>query len=140
VNVTYMLDTNMASYIIKNQSAHARQKLLEHSEEDDVCISAITEAEIRFGMAKRKLSMDKQAAIEQFLAKMDVLPWDSTVTKEYGTMRATQEAIGKPLANMDMLIAAHAAAIGAVLVTHDSSFQNVQNLTTTVDWADDVPR
>jgi tRNA(fMet)-specific endonuclease VapC len=135
-----MLDTNTASYIVKNQSAHARQKLLEHSEEDDVCISAITEAEIRFGMAKRKLSMEKQAAIEQFLAKMDVLPWDSTVAKEYGTMRASQESIGKPLANMDMLIAAHAAAIGAVLVTHDGAFQNVQNLTATVDWADDVPR
>lgn len=141
MNITYMLDTNTVSYIVKNQSKHARQKLLKHSEEDDVCISAITEAEIRFGLAKRKLSIETETAIEQFLAKIDVLPWDSAAAKEYGTARAALEAAGKPLANMDLLIASHAAALGAVLVTSDTNFDgHFQhfNLKRTTNWADDL--
>ena len=143
MNVTYMLDTNTVTYIVKRQSEHARQKLLKYSEEDDVCISAITEAEIRYGLAKRKLSVETQAAIEQFLAKIDVLPWDSAAAKEYGTARASLERAGKPLANMDLLIAAHAAAAGAVLVTNDNGFDGRFehfNLKATVNWADDLQK
>jgi tRNA(fMet)-specific endonuclease VapC len=136
-----MLDTNTVSYMVKNQSKRARQKLLKHSVEDDVCISAVTEGEIRFGLAKRKLSIETQAAIEQFLAKIDVLPWDSAAAKEYGRARAALEAVGKPLANMDLLIASHAAAIKAVLVTSDTDFDgHFQhfNLKGTSNWADDL--
>ena len=140
MNVTYMLDTNTVSYIIKRQSQRARQKLEECSQEDDVCISAITEAEIRYGLAKRP-SPERQAAADLFLAKIDVLSWDPAAAKEYGTARASLERAGKPLGNMDLLIAAHAAAAGAVLVTNDNGFDGRFehfNLLATVNWADDL--
>ena len=89
------------------------------------------------------MSGETQAAIEQFLAKIDVLPWDSAVAKEYGTARASLERAGKPLANMDLLIAAHAAAAGAVLVTSDSGFDGrfePFNLVATVNWAGDLQK
>jgi len=142
MNTTYMLDTNTVSYIVKRQSEHARRKLEECSQNDDVCISAITEAEIRYGLAKRKLSGEVQAAIELFLSKIDVLPWDSAAAKEYGTARASLERAGKPMANMDLLLAAHAAAAGAVLVTNDNAFGRYEhfNLTATANWADDMQR
>lgn len=141
MNATYMLDTNTVSYIVKNQSPRARKKLLKHSEEDDVCISAITAAEIRFGMAKRKLGEDTKAAIELFLEKLDVLPWDLTAAKEYGRTRAALEFAGKPLGNMDLLIASHAASAGAVLVTSDAGVKSCArhfSSLATVNWADDV--
>jgi len=143
MSVTYMLDTNTVSYIVKGQSEHARQKLLKCGEEEDVCISAITEAEIRYGLAKRKLSAEIQEAIEQFLAKIDILPWDSAAAREYGTARASLERAGKPLTNMDLPIAAHAAAAGAVLVTNDNGFDERFehfHLTATVNWADDLQK
>ncbi len=132
-----MLDTNTVSYIVKNQSAKARKKLLKHAQEDEVCISAITEAEIRYGLAKRQMSAATYAAIEHFLAKIDISPWDSAAAQEYGTLRAKLERAGRPLGNMDLLIAAHAVAMGAVLVTNDRIFKNIQ--AATVNWADDLP-
>lgn len=136
-----MLDTNTVSYIVKGQSKRARQMLRQCSEEDDVCISAITEAEILYGLAKHKLSVETRAAVEQFLAKIDVLPWDSAAARAYGTARASLERAGQPLANMDLLIAAHAAAAGAVLVTSDNGFGRRFehfNGMTTANWADDL--
>lgn len=141
MSVTYMLDTNTASYIVKGLSPRARKKLIECSQTDEVCISSITEAEIRYGMAKRGLSTQKQSAIEQFLLAIDILPWDTAAAKEYGTARASLEAAGKPLANMDLLIAAHAASIRAVLVTSDGNFKNRSryfSALATENWADDV--
>jgi tRNA(fMet)-specific endonuclease VapC len=75
--------------------------------------------------------------IELFLDTIDVQPWDSEAAKEYGRMRANLEASGRPLANMDLLIAAHASSIGAVLVTNDKAFANVDSAVT-VNWTIDV--
>lgn len=137
--VIFMLDTNTVSYIIRGQSRKARQKLENLSGDDDVCISAITEAEVRYGMAKRPLKDEVREKIEGFLDTIDVQPWDSAAAKEYGTMRAKLEAGGRTLANMDLQIAAHAASIGAVLVTNDKAFANTDGIVATVNWADDLP-
>ena len=85
----------------------------------------MTEAEIRFGLARGKLSAATEAAVELFLSKIDILPWDSAAARAYAKARATLERIGKLLANMDLLIAAHAAAVGAVLVTNDHTLRRV---------------
>jgi tRNA(fMet)-specific endonuclease VapC len=132
-----MLDTNTVSYIIKGNSLAARQKFEAAGEEDEVCISAITEAEVRYGLAKRPMNAVVREQIELFLDTIDVQPWDSEAAKEYGRMRANLEASGRPLANMDLLIAAHASSIGAVLVTNDKAFANVDSAVT-VNWTIDV--
>ena len=101
----------------------------------------MTEAEIRFGLARGKLSAATEAAVELFLSKIDILAWDSAAARSYAKARATLERIGKPLANMDLLIAAHAAAVGAVLVTNDHTLRECSkhiDVRQTVNWADDV--
>jgi len=137
----YLLDTNTVSYIAKGQSRRARRQLERVSVDHDVCISVVTEAEIRFGLARGKLSAAAEAAVELFLTKIDILPWDSAAARAYANARATLERLGKPLANMDMLIAAHAAAVGAVLVTNDRTLQPCAkhiDIRQTVNWAYDV--
>ena len=69
----YLLDTNTVSYIVKGQCRHARRKLERVSVDHDVCISVMTEAEIRFGLARGKLSAATEAAVELFLSKIDIL-------------------------------------------------------------------
>jgi tRNA(fMet)-specific endonuclease VapC len=137
----YLLDTNTVSYIAKGQSRHARRKLERMSIDHDVSISVMTEAEMRFRLARRKLSAATEAAVELFLSKIDILPWDSAAARAYAKARATLERIGKLLANMDLLIATHAAAVGAALVPNDHSLQECSkyiDVRRTVNWADDV--
>ena len=137
----YLLDTNTVSYIVKGRSRHTRRKLARVSVDHDVCISVMTEAEIRFGLARGKLSAATEAAVELFLSKIDILAWDSAAARAYAKARATLERIGKLLANMDLLIAAHAAAVGAVLVTNDRTLEECSkhiDVRQTVNWADDV--
>ncbi len=129
-----MLDTNTVSYIVRGQSALARRKLRQTSTRARVCISAITEAEVQYGLTKRPVSKDIRYAIEQFLLNIDVLAWDYDAAKAYGSLRAQMEAKGKPLGNMDLLIAAHAVAAGAVLVTNDQAFSHARGTLVTANW------
>jgi len=131
---TYMLDTNTVSYIVRGQSALARRKLRQTSTRARVCISAITEAEVRYGLAKHSMSKDARYAIEQFLLNIDVLAWDSDAAKAYGSLRAQLEVKGRSLGNMDLLIAAHAIAAGAVLVTNDQAFRHARGTLVTTNW------
>jgi len=76
--------------------------------------------------------------MEELLRKIEVLPFDSEAALHYGTMRAGLEAKGTSLENMDMLIAAHAAAVNAVLVTNDKAFRRVDGLIVDMNWATDL--
>ena len=93
-----------------------------------VCISAITECELLFGLAKRPEAKRLHAAVRQFLLRVDVLPWDSATAESYGLLRAGLGLAGKALAPLDLLIAAQAVGAGAVLVTNDQAFAQVAKL------------
>jgi tRNA(fMet)-specific endonuclease VapC len=112
--------------------------MLNLAKDEIVCLSAITEAEIRFGLAKRPEAVALRERMEWFLAAIKILPWGSEEAKAYGTLRAKMESAGKTLENMDLLIAAHALAQGAVLVTNDNAFAQVKYLQATVNWATDL--
>src|ERR1700679_61161 len=103
----YMLDTNMVSYIVKGHSAAARKRLLALKEDEVACISAVTEAEIFYGLAKKPEAAKLKALMEGFLANIQVFPWDRDAAQAYATVRARLEASGKSLESMDMMIAAH---------------------------------
>jgi len=133
-----MLDTNMVSYILKGQSKAARNRMLNLGEDEVVCLSVMTEAEIRYGLAKRPEARALLERMEWFLSAVKVLPWGRGEAKAYGTLRAKLESSGKTLGNMDMLIAAHAVATGAVLVTNDKAFNQVDALRATANWATDL--
>ncbi len=131
--VHYLLDTNTASYIIKGNTPRVRERLL-RVPMAEVGVSVITEAELRFGVARQPEASRLKIAVEQFLLRVEVLPWDSEAAKTYALIRTAVERDGKPMGNLDMMIAAQALAAGVVLVTHDRVFRRVKGLGIE-DWA-----
>jgi tRNA(fMet)-specific endonuclease VapC len=129
----YLLDTNMASYAIKGNIPRVRQRLVKVPMAQ-VAISAVTEAELRFGVARRPEAARLETAVEEFLLRVDSLPWDSAAARNYARVRAALEREGKPMGNLDMMIAAHALAVQAVLVTSDRVFRRVKQLKIQ-DWS-----
>jgi tRNA(fMet)-specific endonuclease VapC len=136
----YMLDTNMVSYILKGKSPAARARLAALGPDEVACISIVTEFELEFGLAKNPNARNLRRALRWFLARIQVLPFGSVEARAYGKLRAQQEAAGGPLESMDMLIAAHAMAIGAILVTADKVFDSVPGLAGRENWATDLVR
>jgi tRNA(fMet)-specific endonuclease VapC len=94
----------------------------------EVAISAVTEGELRFGVARLPPGSRLNAIVEEFLIRVVVHPWDSAAAQEYGRIRALLERAGDMLGNLDTMIAAHALARGSVLVTHDKAFARVKGL------------
>jgi tRNA(fMet)-specific endonuclease VapC len=144
VSQPYLLDTNMVSYIVSGASAAARAQLLRLDGKNAVYVSAISEAELRFGMAKGPKHPIRIAMMERFLMKAAVLPWGHEEAIAYGELRARLQTAGTPLGALDTLIAAHALAIDAVLVTHDKAFgklkqADLEREPQIVDWAADLP-
>jgi tRNA(fMet)-specific endonuclease VapC len=134
----YMLDTNMVGYIAKGRSLTARTRLRSLSPFEIACISSITEGEIRYGIARQPEAYNRHSALLLLMASLPVLPWNGREAKAYGILRAEQNAMGKPLATMDLLIAAHALAASCTLVTRDSVFQQVPRIRRVENWATDV--
>ena len=122
-----MLDTNMASYIVRGPSPLLAARLVAVPMAH-LCVSAITQAELLYGVARKSGATGLQTAVREFLMRVDVLPWDSEAGACYGVLRAALEAAGTPLGNLDTLIAAHALAANAVLVTNDKAFAQVTGL------------
>lgn len=122
----YMLDTNTVSHLIKAHPAVARRVVA--ASMASLCISAITEGELLFGLAKRPDAERLHHVVREFLRRVDVLAWDSAIAEHYGTVRADMERRGKILAPLDLLIATHALSLGAVLVTNDRAFGQVADL------------
>ena len=138
MTVRYMLDTNMVSYIVKRQSPVARTRLLTLNKDEVAAVSAITEAEIRYGLARRPDATSLKALMDGFLASIQVLPWGRQEADIYGRVRAELEKNGISLGSMDMMIAAHAIAGGAVLVTNDRAFGQLNELTGIVNCTTDL--
>ena len=93
-----------------------------------LCISAITEAELLYGLAKRPQAKRLALMVHEFLRRIDVLLWNSSLTNRYGVVRADLESRGKTPGDLDLLIAVHALEVGAVLATNDRVFQYVDGL------------
>ncbi len=127
----YMFDTNMVSFLLKAHPAVVRRVVA--APMAALCISAISEGELLFGLAKRPEARRLHLAVREFLRRVDVLPWDSAVAEHYGPIRAAMTAQGRSLAPLDMLIAAHALGVGAVLVSNDAAFGQVAGLVVE-DW------
>ena len=127
----FMLDTNTISHLIKAHPAVARRVV--DVPMASLCISAITEGELLFGLAKRPDAKRLHLAVRELLRRVDVLPWDRVVAERYGSARAVMARHGKILAPLDLLIATHALSVDAVLVTNDQSFRLVDDLKVE-DW------
>lgn len=131
--IRYLLDTNTASYIIKGNMPHVRDRL-RRLPLAEVGISSITESELRFGVARIPQASRLGIAVEEFIIHLEVLPWDSESAKQYAILRADLEKKGDPMGNLDIMIAAQALASDTILVTHDRVFRRVKRLVIE-DWS-----
>ncbi len=123
----YMLDTNIVSDILRNPTGHAASRT--KAAANEVCISIIVAAELRFGAAK-KPSTRLTPVIESFLTEIPVFPFDIPADATYARLRTDLERAGRPIGAYDMLIAAHALALNLTLVTANTGeFQRVPGLT-----------
>jgi tRNA(fMet)-specific endonuclease VapC len=122
----FMLDTDISSYIIKRRPATLVEKFERYA--DTLNVSVITAAELRFGAEKAgrpKLT----ELIEAYLERLAILDWTNEVTRHYARIRAELELSGKPIGNMDLLIASHAVSQGVTLVTNNlKHFSSVPGL------------
>ncbi|MGB6675944.1 MAG: type II toxin-antitoxin system VapC family toxin [Terriglobales bacterium] len=130
--IRYLLDTNTASYVIKGNFPRVRERLLKVPMAE-VGISAVTEAELRFGVARKPEAVRLKTAVEEFLLRVEALSWDSDAAQQYSQVRAELERTGKPMGNLDLMIAAHALSAQVVLVTHDHVFRRIKRLKVE-DW------
>ena len=129
----YMLDTNTASYIIKGEPVVVREHLRQVPMAS-VCISSITQAELLRGVAKKPEAKQLPIAVKEFLIRVDIMPWDSDAAEAYARLSTSCEKEGTPLGTMDMLIAAHSVAVGAILVTNDQAFYRIKHDLSLEDW------
>jgi tRNA(fMet)-specific endonuclease VapC len=128
-----MLDTNTVSHLLKKHPAVARRVVAVPI--TDLCISAITQGELLFGLARRPGAKTLHDAVHEFLRRVDVLPWDATTAAVYGPVRAATQREGRGIAPMDLLIGTHALSIEAVLVTNDRAFGQLPGLLVE-DWTE----
>lgn len=119
-----MLDTSAVSAVVRGQAPSLARRLFVRG----FCISVVTEAEIRFGLAHRPQKAGFRASLERLLSTLDIRPWTSATARCYGPLRAELTRLGKPLAPLDLMIAAHALTEGATLITADRAFAQVPGL------------
>ena len=122
-----MLDTNIISDLIRNPRGKAAKRIARVGE-DNICTSIIVAAELRYGCAKSG-SQRLLKAVEDLLGEINVLAFDVPADANYGEIRAELETAGKPIGGNDLLIAAHAYAIGAAVVTANTGeFKRIRGL------------
>src|SRR6266853_4264705 len=112
----FMLDTNSVSYALHGNPPSVREHL-RRVPMAQVCISSITEAELLFSLALKPQATKLAELVNQFLLGVSVLPWDSAAARAYADLCSASWKKGRPLAALDMRVAAHAFASGLTLVT-----------------------
>jgi tRNA(fMet)-specific endonuclease VapC len=115
--LTYMLDTNICIYVMKNYPRDLQDKF--NSLAEQICISSITLGELHYGAEKSARRADNLTAIEHFVARLDVLPFEAKAAAHYGQVRAELERAGTPCGAHDMQIGGHARSEGLIVVTNN---------------------
>ena len=111
----FLLDTNILSELIRHPQGRISERLIQEGE-GSVCTSIIVASELRFGAAKCG-SPRLTAQLEAVLSALDILPFEEPADRRYGELRDHLERQGTPIGPNDMLIAAHALALGLAVVT-----------------------
>ena len=126
----YMLDTNICIYAIKQKPEKVFSKLKKMNSAD-ICISAVTYAELACGVEKSAAVERNRLALFLLLANIEILDFDSKAAEEYGRVRAELKKKGVPIGPLDMMIAGHARSLGYTVVTNNlKEFSRVSGLKT----------
>lgn len=130
----YMLDTNICIYILNKKPVSYIQKLEEIEKNNSICISSIVLAELQYGVSNSNFKEQNQINVNYLLDKLEVLSFSSKCAFYYGELRADLKRNGVIIGNNDLLIASHALAEDATLVTNNiSEFRRVKRLKV-IDW------
>jgi tRNA(fMet)-specific endonuclease VapC len=123
----YLLDTNVISDLIRNPRGKTAKRIAKVGEAN-ICTSVVVAAELRYGCAKSG-SKRLRDAVDDLLGEIEVVPLDHPADVDYGVIRLELESAGKRIGGNDMLIAAHAMAIGATIVTANTKeFNRIRGL------------
>lgn len=126
--MTYMLDTNICIYAMKNKPEKVLQRLKAEIN-SGICISSITLAELEHGVKRSSDPVKNEQALLRFLVPLSILPFGSAAASEYGEIKAYLQSKGTPIGPLDMLIAGHARAEDVILVTNNvREFERVPDL------------
>lgn len=126
----YMLDTDISSYIMKGSEPSVMKRLASIAV-GELCISAISKAELLFGIELSPRPNQDRARLQVFLQHIDVLDFPQDAAQHYAEIRAALKKRGSMIGANDLLIAAHARCRGLILVTNNTrEFRRVPRLTT----------
>ena len=124
----YMLDTNIIVYARNNRPQSVLERFRQYAPED-FCISAITMAELEYGICNSSRPERNRLALILFLSNITVVPFDAHAAREYGIIRHNLKIKGCLIGGNDLLIAAHAKALGLTLITNNTAeFERVSGL------------
>jgi len=130
-----MLDTDIASYIIKGRSPRVADQLARVSP-SDICVSAVTRGELVYGLKQLEPGHRLHLGVRQFLRIVRVLAWDSDAADHYADIRHRLVSSGRTIGELDMMIAAHSLAAGAVLVTNNvRHYERIGGSLALANWA-----
>ena len=128
----YLLDTNAVSQLVRQPDGGVARRVAA-LESGSFAISVVVAAELRYG-AERRGSARLTRQLEAVFSAIDVLPLEEPVDRHYGAIRSELERVGQPIGSNDLLIAAHAKALGVTLVTNNlGEFRRVPGLVVE-DW------
>ncbi len=124
----YILDTNMCIYIIKKKPSQVLDRFRSFGV-SDIGISTISLSELEYGVAKSARKEQNREALIEFLAPLEILPFDDKASRHYGEIRAHLEQKGVSIGAMDLLIGSHARSLMLPLVTNDTrAFKRIPGL------------
>jgi tRNA(fMet)-specific endonuclease VapC len=124
----FLLDTNICVELLRGRAMRVFERLRRLCV-DEVAISAITLAELQYGVAKSSQPARHAALLAQFCAPLAILPFSSEAAETYGRARAELERLGSPIGPLDTLIASHALALDLTVVTdNEREFRRVPGL------------
>lgn len=131
-----MLDTNICIALIKQKPSGVLKRFNDF-QVGDICISSVTLAELRYGVAKSQFQEKNQAALDDFILPLEIVVFDESAASYYGALRASLERKGTPIGAMDLMIGAHALSQNLTIVTNNvREFNRIPNLVV-VDWFND---
>ncbi|GDX56204.1 ribonuclease VapC2 [Comamonadaceae bacterium] len=125
----YMLDTNIISYYLRRTSSALEERVNEGLKKRNIAMSAIARAELRFGQMGMQHDDRRRSLIDGFLLRLPSIEFSAEAADRYGQLKHSLKIQGKPMGDMDTLIAAHAMVEKLILVTHNTRhFENVSGL------------
>lgn len=130
----FLLDTNICIFVIKQKPIGVLQRFSQYSS-DELGISTITLAELRYGADKSSNPSRNHSALDLFLSPLAIVDFDSECSEYYGKVRSELERSGRPIGPLDTMIAAHALRLRVPVVTNNTKeFARVSGLVIE-DWS-----